>query len=115
MIRRPPRSTLFPYTTLFRSLERDPDRVGHGQHLVRPEADGAVRRDAAQLSVDLLQWNAGAQGERDESPDRLDVGHEGAARLAEGDEHLERLAPVVLRDGDVHRAERRVHPPGRAL
>src|SRR2546427_8800314 len=27
MIRRPPRSTLFPYTTLFRSLEREP--VGH--------------------------------------------------------------------------------------
>src|SRR5258706_11688313 len=24
MIRRPPRSTLFPYTTLFRSLPRDP-------------------------------------------------------------------------------------------
>src|SRR5258708_35830157 len=32
MIRRPPRSTLFPYTTLFRSLAADPeleqDRVG---------------------------------------------------------------------------------------
>src|SRR5947207_7696939 len=26
MIRRPPRSTLFPYTTLFRSLSLDPDR-----------------------------------------------------------------------------------------
>src|SRR5258707_11366922 len=26
MIRRPPRSTLFPYTTLFRSLFRDPSR-----------------------------------------------------------------------------------------
>src|SRR2546430_7024558 len=25
MIRRPPRSTLFPYTTLFRSLETEPD------------------------------------------------------------------------------------------
>src|SRR2546426_9051087 len=25
MIRRPPRSTLFPYTTLFRSLSRQPD------------------------------------------------------------------------------------------
>src|SRR5256885_9082194 len=25
MIRRPPRSTLFPYTTLFRSLQRQPD------------------------------------------------------------------------------------------
>src|SRR5690348_18209386 len=29
MIRRPPRSTLFPYTTLFRS------RTGNGRHLVR--------------------------------------------------------------------------------
>src|SRR5947207_11960897 len=28
MIRRPPRSTLFPYTTLFRSLEIPNDRVG---------------------------------------------------------------------------------------
>src|SRR2546427_3963979 len=27
MIRRPPRSTLFPYTTLFRSLERRHDRL----------------------------------------------------------------------------------------
>src|SRR2546426_5448848 len=30
MIRRPPRSTLFPYTTLFRSIERR--RVGHEDH-----------------------------------------------------------------------------------
>src|SRR2546422_5728557 len=31
MIRRPPRSTLFPYTTLFRSLRavREPDDRGH--------------------------------------------------------------------------------------
>src|SRR3712207_6854947 len=28
MIRRPPRSTLFPYTTLFRSRERPLDRAG---------------------------------------------------------------------------------------
>src|SRR3712207_499060 len=28
MIRRPPRSTLFPYTTLFRSQGRKPDRAG---------------------------------------------------------------------------------------
>src|SRR3712207_8540781 len=27
MIRRPPRSTLFPYTTLFRSLDLDPSAV----------------------------------------------------------------------------------------
>src|SRR5260370_20774945 len=33
MIRRPPRSTLFPYTTLFRSrvaIERRHDRLAHG-------------------------------------------------------------------------------------
>src|SRR2546430_16169217 len=28
MIRRPPRSTLFPYTTLFRSIREDPFRKG---------------------------------------------------------------------------------------
>src|SRR2546430_15081110 len=36
MIRRPPRSTLFPYTTLFRSAlvdaDRDHDRGVHGAH-----------------------------------------------------------------------------------
>src|SRR2546427_5594576 len=37
MIRRPPRSTLFPYTTLFRS---DPDPVRHGGH--RRVAERAV-------------------------------------------------------------------------
>src|SRR3712207_8126880 len=30
MIRRPPRSTLFPYTTLFRSLRREAGRQGLG-------------------------------------------------------------------------------------
>src|SRR5205809_5932569 len=30
MIRRPPRSTLFPYTTLFRSLERNPHLASPG-------------------------------------------------------------------------------------
>src|SRR3989440_5318379 len=29
MIRRPPRSTLFPYTTLFRSLPQDARRLAH--------------------------------------------------------------------------------------
>src|SRR5258705_3178759 len=41
MIRRPPRSTLFPYTTLFRSLDREvgvPDEwVGHDAR--RPDDD----------------------------------------------------------------------------
>src|SRR2546425_8833971 len=43
MIRRPPRSTLFPYTTLFRSPLADPVEVEllverHRRHLLDPEA-----------------------------------------------------------------------------
>src|SRR3712207_7603667 len=35
MIRRPPRSTLFPYTTLFRSRQR-PDPTGHHAEVLCP-------------------------------------------------------------------------------
>src|SRR2546429_5768353 len=52
MIRRPPRSTLFPYTTLFRSERRaealvligrrDFERVGVSIRYVGPERDGAA-------------------------------------------------------------------------
>src|SRR3989442_11276245 len=34
MIRRPPRSTLFPYTTLFRSLQLDEHRPGRRVHVL---------------------------------------------------------------------------------
>src|SRR3712207_8321361 len=40
MIRRPPRSTLFPYTTLFRSpVEPAHDALGHRLRLVDPAVD----------------------------------------------------------------------------
>src|SRR3712207_8411935 len=35
MIRRPPRSTLFPYTTLFRSVPEDEAPVGHARRAGR--------------------------------------------------------------------------------
>src|SRR2546427_9509093 len=55
MIRRPPRSTLFPYTTLFRSISRSrskpncsphPKRASasRGHHLPRGAADGPEAR-----------------------------------------------------------------------
>src|SRR3989449_6474035 len=43
MIRRPPRSTLFPYTTLFRSLGKGADRFllpDYVEHVIRPHALG---------------------------------------------------------------------------
>src|SRR3989454_7155430 len=45
MIRRPPRSTLFPYTTLFRSRGHRPADVGRARHV---RLDGAPRGRARQ-------------------------------------------------------------------
>src|SRR2546429_3981583 len=47
MIRRPPRSTLFPYTTLFRSSDEGPRLSAHrdGQRL--PERRGRPRRSGS--------------------------------------------------------------------
>src|SRR5437867_8676604 len=51
MIRRPPRSTLFPYTTLFRSAPaaaRRPDRAAHSRRRargVRPRGDRRRRSE----------------------------------------------------------------------
>src|SRR2546427_7554262 len=58
MIRRPPRSTLFPYTTLFRSLLRHGDHVGGIRSVVRlrePEAaDHLARRHLREPAPLLL-------------------------------------------------------------
>src|SRR5216684_7851889 len=54
MIRRPPRSTLFPYTTLFRSDHAHPAPVG-GQHAGRLEAApafGAQRLAVVGIAAD---------------------------------------------------------------
>src|SRR2546429_5357554 len=51
MIRRPPRSTLFPYTTLFRSearVRRDADR--HAHRAARPGAAGPDARSEEHTS-----------------------------------------------------------------
>src|SRR2546429_6502467 len=50
MIRRPPRSTLFPYTTLFRS-PRIGGRVGAGMDWARREQAGAADAAAATLAA----------------------------------------------------------------
>src|SRR5260370_2255267 len=50
MIRRPPRSTLFPYTTLFRSLQSQV-RHGHGQTAA---ACAAARHEARHRTGPLI-------------------------------------------------------------
>src|SRR2546425_3440694 len=51
MIRRPPRSTLFPYTTLFRSscaLSSSMPRVGRATRFVIPKPHAGRRRSSSQ-------------------------------------------------------------------
>src|SRR5688572_31188313 len=71
MIRRPPRSTLFPYTTLFRSREDDPDKSVHS-----PAAHGACGPDIErrQISDPIVHGNDHTpQGDRKST--RLNSSH----------------------------------------
>src|SRR3712207_7974166 len=52
MIRRPPRSTLFPYTTLFRSVSKQHDQARLRNHLRHPLGNGRVRQVRGGLSGD---------------------------------------------------------------
>src|SRR5690349_24653603 len=59
MIRRPPRSTLFPYTTLFRSVSAGADPLSAFVANAPPGARDKVRRVLG--SVDPLRYIAWAQ------------------------------------------------------
>src|SRR2546425_8017376 len=83
MIRRPPRSTLFPYTTLFRSLSHDRERVGQRPRLVLARV-GVQHRPARP---------GGGLGERRR---RHDV-HSPIERSEEHTSELQSLAYLVCR------------------
>src|SRR2546426_7508989 len=58
MIRRPPRSTLFPYTTLFRSWSDLDARVGHDPHHVGEEGLRVLARQEPDIQRGARQrWN----------------------------------------------------------
>src|SRR5215217_6638208 len=100
MIRRPPRSTLFPYTTLFRSrgLDGDPDPgTLQGE---RPETDGAHGEDAP--SGGALRYGD------------LQLAHDDRARPRGRKSSGEPPEPrrQAFRDGDVRGFVRRLGPFG---
>src|SRR5438034_7622832 len=78
MLRRPPRSTLFPYTTLFRSLiVRGPIVILHPQCLCGPAV--AVRSQSAfwtsLAGVALVPWPFTGGTCRDRKSTRLNSSH----------------------------------------
>src|SRR2546425_8973666 len=81
MIRRPPRSTLFPYTTLFRSLGREPLGRARAQRAQQPEGGG------------LLSRRQPAHG----APHRGGMRRKDASRSEEHTSELQSLAYLVCR------------------
>src|SRR3712207_8502860 len=76
MIRRPPRSTLFPYTTLFRSLSFG----GEGGGDLAPRGDPELAEDAADVGVggalrDAEGGGDDAVGGADRKSTRLNSSH----------------------------------------
>src|SRR3712207_4663071 len=95
MIRRPPRSTLFPYTTLFRSARVVPDELGGrldlADHLARQEARVRARvGDRLVLLVEALRGRERASG--GEAVERVRVTLEGGQVV----EKLRLLALLLL-------------------
>src|SRR2546422_4125022 len=74
MIRRPPRSTLFPYTTLFRSVG-PPDRSGVGDRQGLPDdtADIVFAQDRRVEAMSHLGSEVGSQEDRKST--RLNSSH----------------------------------------
>src|SRR3712207_6896398 len=75
MIRRPPRSTLFPYTTLFRSLHGDADLALGGERDLAGEH--LVEADPQRVEVGLLGHLLAERlfGRQDRKSTRLNSSH----------------------------------------
>src|SRR3712207_9018856 len=67
MIRRPPRSTLFPYTTLFRSAQHDPkgaqdrDAEEHAPHSPEQPAGEQAREGRQRVEVEASPHHLGSE------------------------------------------------------
>src|SRR3712207_8264494 len=85
MIRRPPRSTLFPYTTLFRSAEAD---AGGRDHQVDRLGEDLLRR-RDQLRVVRQRHDADGRGVDHPCPTAVQQGAE--LLLARSEEHTSEL------------------------
>src|SRR5258708_15597748 len=96
MIRRPPRSTLFPYTTLFRSHDLGP-RIGTGSpdragaDRIKTEADIAGRGGEA-FALDVF---GDVDGRHPQHTSELQSPHHLVLRLLLDQKYLDRLSAIA--------------------
>src|SRR2546429_6070482 len=77
MIRRPPRSTLFPYTTLFRSPAGRPQGAAHvsGRGDPPEDGEGALVLDQGPRRARPLEHRVAPRGHGDRKSTRLNSSH----------------------------------------
>src|SRR2546429_9950766 len=100
MIRRPPRSTLFPYTTLFRSLEIAADRLRGIAARAHRDSRAGMAAGTAQVDVRDRRSVVREVGDRAEAADLIRQGGAGLGPTPDRPAH----AGLVV--------DRGLHPPG---
>src|SRR3712207_7360379 len=96
MIRRPPRSTLFPYTTLFRSLAAAETlaNLAEGSNLIPDTLDPNVHEQVADAVQKAAVESGVAHPDRDRKSTRLNSSH---ANISYAVFCLKNKTPSVLR------------------
>src|SRR3712207_6922397 len=97
MIRRPPRSTLFPYTTLFRSRPAEAGRQAEGLLHPAAEAGGDLRHAKPEVRPD--RGDEGVLGALDVGDELVDAPPAAPARVVDADRKSTRLnsSPPISR------------------
>src|SRR3712207_7228227 len=102
MIRRPPRSTLFPYTTLFRSVQVDPRDRLKGRHrlfLQVAEQEAGEERVLRSVVDQFIAGDAPEVGEPlDRKSTRLNSSHANISYAVFCLKKKKHIAPVLLID-----------------
>src|SRR3712207_7167746 len=93
MIRRPPRSTLFPYTTLFRSIRRKDGQVHQGRQI-----------DVGEGAIDLLTQGAGFI--KDRKSTRLNSSH---ANISYAVFCLKKKKTTITKTPNVNTSTKNIH------
>src|SRR5260221_424815 len=92
MIRRPPRSTLFPYTTLFRSIRlADASDIFKGKTEIEEEEDEKEKKDASRKGP-IFVFNRDAEKAAAKKP--------GDPKIAKGNPNYKLPSPSLLREGE---------------
>src|SRR5688572_32771744 len=74
MLRRPPRSTLFPYTTLFRSVKQEAEGLKQELERVRQDA-GAGKQEGERFKQEAERLKQELERVRDRKSTRLNSSH----------------------------------------